>query len=84
MDVDNEMENLVPQVENRSSSPHHPQLDFSSTRNSENTIQVEEGNNDILMERVEFMARNQYERYHYEGEKVLTSQGKLMEKGMSS
>ncbi|XP_028119255.1 uncharacterized protein LOC114316776 [Camellia sinensis] len=26
MDVDNEMENLVPQVENWSSSPHHPQL----------------------------------------------------------
>ncbi|KAL6957398.1 hypothetical protein U1Q18_021759 [Sarracenia purpurea var. burkii] len=64
-----EMQNLVPRVENGSCSRHH-QRDFSGSRNDQNTVEVEEqGNDDIPMEIVELMARNQFERHRQDAER---------------
>ncbi|KAL6985417.1 hypothetical protein U1Q18_018792 [Sarracenia purpurea var. burkii] len=60
-----EMQNHVSR-EYRSYSQHQ-QLDFSGTQTSENMISIQErGNDDIPIEIVELMARNQYERHHHE------------------
>lgn len=63
-----EMQNPVPRVENGSLS-HHQHLDFSGTHSSEEVR--EQGNDDIPMEIVELLARNQYERYRHETERNL-------------
>lgn len=64
-----EMQNLVSRVEDRSFSQHQL-LAFAGTHKSENTSDVQEqGNDDIPMEIVELMAKNQYERCHHEADR---------------
>lgn len=61
-----EMQNLGPWVENGSFS-RHQHLDFSGTQRTEE-VNVQ-GNDDIPMEIVELLARNQFERYRHETER---------------
>ncbi|XAR69303.1 hypothetical protein NMG60_11000839 [Bertholletia excelsa] len=65
-----EMQNLVPHAESGSFSHTQP-MDFSGLCNSKSTNKVEEReNDDIPMEIVELLARNQYERRCDEAEKA--------------